>query len=131
MCCKRMTESMTANVFNDTGFTNGFLYCSLQNYLMSMVTSYFSSLRVFPTVLLREDPLPAPFAGRIRIFVIQNYINHIAPTNAILEEYVNYTRQKPAYTGMRYSRFFLLRYKLLRFAVSILCGFALQRIKVH
>ena len=56
-----MPKGVAADVFDDSSFADGFLYCPLEDRFVNVVSPFLPRLRVFPTVLLWEDPLPAPF----------------------------------------------------------------------
>ena len=71
MCCKGMSEGVTTGVLIYSGFKNCLFYGFLQQGFIQMPAAFFSCFFVFPSVCLREQPLPFKLFGRRRIFFIQ------------------------------------------------------------
>jgi len=61
-----MPEGMTTDILDYLGLTNGFLYGPLYNGLMDVMTTFFSSLGVLPTILPNKDKA-AVMAGAERL----------------------------------------------------------------
>jgi hypothetical protein len=72
-------EGMAADMFDNSSFSDSFFYCPLEDCFMNVVPPFLSRLCVYPTVLLREDPLLAPFGGRVRVFAVKRVRQPNAP----------------------------------------------------
>ncbi len=68
---KRMSKSVTANMFNDSGLQTSLSHSTLHKRFVNMMTAFLSCLSIFPPIFLGEHPLPPPFLRRIRILAIQ------------------------------------------------------------
>jgi hypothetical protein len=79
MGCEGVPEGVAADVFDDSGFSHCFLHCSLEDRFVNVMSPLLAGLRVFPAVFLREDPLPAPFSGSVRVFAVEGVRKPDAP----------------------------------------------------
>ena len=70
---------MAAHVLDDAGFTDRFFHGPLKDRFVNMMTALQAGLCVFPTVVLREHPLPTPVRSRIRVFAVER-IGHLDAT---------------------------------------------------
>ena len=115
MCCKGMSEGVTTGVLIYSGFKNCLFYGFLQQGFIQMPAAFFSCFFVFPSVCLREQPLPFKLFGRRRIFFIQlisqkdlsvmlnkgyNYINSIEggvsfPPPQVIDEIASFLHIEP------------------------------------
>src|SRR3989304_2008116 len=78
---ERMAKGVTTCSFSNSGRCYSLFDSSLHNGFIHVMPAFFGGFLVLPSVLLREDPLPAPFTRRIGILAIQS-VGHLHPPPA-------------------------------------------------
>jgi hypothetical protein len=68
---KAMAKRMAPDVLYNAVLPNSFLHGTLQDRLVNVVAAFLTGLRVLPTILLREYPLPVPLGGGVWVQSIQ------------------------------------------------------------
>src|SRR3989304_8136719 len=76
---ERMAKGVTTCSFSNSGRCYSPFDSSLHNVFIHVMPAFFGGFRVLPSVLLREDPLPAPIGGRVGILAIQS-VGHLHPS---------------------------------------------------
>lgn len=71
MCSKRMTKRVATDLLDQSRLAYCNPNCLSNQRFICMMSPFFSGLQVFPTILLRENPLPTQVPGCFRIFVIK------------------------------------------------------------
>jgi hypothetical protein len=68
---ERMPETVAGGTLADPRAPNRLRDCSLDDCLVNVMTALVSRLKIDPSALLWEHPLPPPIASRLRVFPIQ------------------------------------------------------------
>jgi hypothetical protein len=69
---KGVTESMTGCAFYDASLLHSIFTRFLYDGLINVMAAFLPCSRIYPAILLRKYPLPAPLGWRAWIFAIKS-----------------------------------------------------------